>query len=486
MPLKNQALPAKKEQRSSLVTSVSPTSPSNLDQPAIALLPWGNVVEDFLDSIGVSLETFCDRFTGSWMFGYAEALRKAGVHTVIICMSARVSVPSRYRHAPTGATICLLPVPRSYRLVRSKLLNPYGRTVQQAVGEIHGIRILLIPLLAVFKEIVLYLATPMRSMARELRRYHCRAILCQEYEYPRFDVCVLLGQLTGLPVFATFQGGDYQRSRLEHYLRSYTLRASAGLIIASQSEAQRVRTSYKVSAAKMARIFNPVNIDFWRATDRNKIRHELGIPDEAQVAVWHGRVSIQQKGLDVLLDAWQRLCRQYPERDLRLLLVGTGKDAQKFRERVAGTGVSNILWINEFLHDRVTIRRYLSAGDVYVFPSRHEGFPVSPLEAMACGLPVVAANAQGISDILDGGETSGGIVVPRDDAEALALALDRLLTNPVWLRELGNRARRRAEACFSLDKVGKELCDFLLGGRFDADTVSDPCVTRSQGQARPA
>jgi glycosyltransferase involved in cell wall biosynthesis len=101
-------------------------------------------------------------------------------------------------------------------------------------------------------------------------------------------------------------------------------------------------------------------------------------------------------------------------------------------------------------------------------------------------LPVVAANAQGISDILDGGETSGGIVVPRDDAEALALALDRLLTNPVWLRELGNRARRRAEACFSLDKVGKELCDFLLGGRFDADMVSDPCVTGSQGQARLA
>ena len=47
-------------------------------QPAVALLPWGNVLEDFIDKIGVSLESFCSEFTGSWMFGYAEALRRVG------------------------------------------------------------------------------------------------------------------------------------------------------------------------------------------------------------------------------------------------------------------------------------------------------------------------------------------------------------------------------------------------------------------------
>ena len=460
------------------------TPPLNAEQPVIALLPWGNVVEDFLDTIGVSLETFCTRFTGSWFFGYAEALRHAGVHTIIICMSARVTIPSRYRHAPTGATICLLPVPRSYRFVRSKLLNPYGRTVKQAVGEIHGTRIVLLPLLALFKEVVLYLTTPVRSMARELRRYNCRAILCQEYEYPRFDACLMLGRLMGLPVFATFQGGDYQRSRLERYLRPRTLRASSGLIIASKSEAQRVQTRYGVPPGKIARIFNPVDVDFWCATDRNEAREGLAIPEEAHVVVWHGRVSIQQKGLDVLLDAWQRLCGQRPEQDLRLLLIGTGKDAQRLRQHVTAMGLANVFWVDEFLHDRATIRRYLSAGDVYVFPSRHEGFPVSPIEAMACGLPVVAADAQGVSDILDGGEPSGGIVVPRDDPEALASALSRLLGNPVLLRELGRRARRRADACFSLKTVGKELCDFLINGSLDRATVFDSSVAGAQEQSR--
>src|SRR5919197_200948 len=68
----------------------------NQAAPTIALLPWGNVLEDVLDTLGVSLETFCNEFTGSWMFGYVDALRQVGVRTVLICISARVAAPSRF------------------------------------------------------------------------------------------------------------------------------------------------------------------------------------------------------------------------------------------------------------------------------------------------------------------------------------------------------------------------------------------------------
>src|SRR5439155_2764176 len=133
-------------------------------------------------------------------------------------------------------------------------------------------------------------------------------------------------------------------------------------------------------------------------------------------------------------------------RDLRLLLVGTGKDADKLRERIASMELRGIFWMNEFVHDRNAIRRYLSAGDVYAFPSRHEGFPVSLIEAMACGLPVVAADAQGVPDILEGGEASGGLLVPRNDTAALALVLGLVSDDEVWSRELGKCARCRGEA----------------------------------------
>lgn len=430
--------------------------------PTIALLPWGNVIEDFLDTIGVSLESFCKEFTGSWMFGYVNALRRVGVRTVLVCISARVAVPARFTHAPTGATICVLPAPRIFRAIRRKMLRPYGRTVKQAFGEVRGARLLLFPLLVMLREMVLYLTTPLGLLARELRREGCNAILCQEYEYPRFDACVLLGQLMHLPVFASFQGGDYQTSRLERFLRPLTVRACTGLIIPPQTEVQRVRVRYGISPAKLARIFNPIDLEVWSATDRSKARAGLGIPLDARVVVWHGRVSIRQKGLDILLDAWERVCCERTGRDLRLLLVGTGQDAEELRQRIAAMQLRGVLWMNEFVHDRAAIRHYISAADVYVFPSRHEGFPVALIEAMACGLPVVAADAQGVPDILEGGEASGGLVVPRNDTAALALALGRVLDNEVWSRELGKRARCRVETCFSFEAVGKQLRTFLL------------------------
>jgi glycosyltransferase involved in cell wall biosynthesis len=429
--------------------------------PAIALLPWGNVLEDFLDTIGISLETFCNEFTGSWMFGYADALREVGLRTVLICVSAQVTVPSRVMHVPTGATICLLPVPKTYRRIRGKMANPYGRTIKQVFGEIQPSRFFLLPALAAMKELALYLTTPLRRVAYEIRHERCIAILCQEYEYPRFDLSVLLGRWMRLPVFATFQGGDYQRGRLEHYLRPHAMRACAGLIIATQGEARRVQAQYGVSPAKLKQIFNPIDLQIWRPMERGEARAALGIPMDARVVIWHGRVSIWQKGLDILLDAWNYIGRQGIERDLRLLIVGTGKDSEKLHRRITELQVSGVLWLDEFTNDRNAIRRYLSAGDVYAFPSRHEGFPVSVIEAMACGLPIVATEVQGIPDILMGGEVSGGLVVPQEDPAALADALVRVLKDEAWSRELGRRARHRAETHFSHKTVGPQLRDFL-------------------------
>jgi glycosyltransferase involved in cell wall biosynthesis len=54
----------------------------------------------------------------------------------------------------------------------------------------------------------------------------------------------------------------------------------------------------------------------------------------------------------------------------------------------------DVLWVDRFVHHRDEMRRYLSAGDVYAFPSRNDGFPTAPIEGMACGLPVVADDAQ--------------------------------------------------------------------------------------------
>ena len=144
-----------------------------------------------------------------------------------------------------------------------------------------------------------------------------------------------------------------------------------------------------------------------------------------------------------------------------LLMVGTGNDTGKLHRRITAMRLNGVRWVDRYLLDREEIKSYLYASDVYVLSSRHEGFPVAPIEAMACGLPVVATDVNGISDIFQGGEVTGGIVVPSGDTRAMAAALVQVLTNKSTSRKLGERARRRVEDCFSLESVGKQLRNFF-------------------------
>jgi glycosyltransferase involved in cell wall biosynthesis len=414
--------------------------------PTVALVAWGDRFEDFFDRFGVTLDEFRQRLVGDWMFNYVDALRSVGVRTVLFFASARVVEPTRFRHLPTGTTVCVLPSPRTHQRARG-LQDRYwpGSTTMRTLSS--------------------YLSTPIGLLGSELRRQRCDVILCQEYDYPRFDLSVPLGRLLRLPVFATFQGGARSVGPVESAFRRLALRWCAGLIVGAGSELARVRERYGIPAAKLAQIPNPVDVAAWQAVDRAQARAQLGIPVQSRVVAWHGRVELRRKGLDVLVEAWRRVCDARPGVPLLLLLVGTGRDAGELRRRLGACPPDQVRWVDQYVHERAVLVRHLSAADVYTLPSRHEGFAVSTLEAMACGLPVVAADAPGSVDILAGGERAGGVIVPRANVAALAGALGGLLDDQQRSRRLGASARQQVEQRFSLERVGAELRDFMLGPR---------------------
>lgn len=439
--------------------SLTPTSEAVLSPRSIALLPWGFLFEDYLDPIGLSLETFCSKPSGGWLFGYADALREAGLEPVIFIVSARVQTPTRLTHMPSGVGIWVLPAPRLYRLIRRWMANPYSTSVRRTFN-LRGTGYLLYPWLFLLKEVAPYIATPLRAFVRGLRREHCEVILCQEYESPRFDTCVAVGRNIKVPVFATFQGGTKQQGVLERYIRPRAIHRCAGLIIAPLLEQERVLSQYTVPQEHIARIFNPLSADNDHKYDRLEARARLDISPEAHVVVWHGRVERWTKGLDVLLAAWKHLCKQIIDPRLRLILIGSGREAEWLRKELSDPALDNVHWIDQFITDRSLLRLYLSAADLYAFPSRREGFPVAPLEALSCGLPVVATEADGIPDIFEAGEDDGGVVVPRDNPEEFAAALGRVLSDPQLRVRLASRARQRADS-FSAETVGRELYAFI-------------------------
>jgi starch synthase len=420
----------------------------------IALLHWGDVIEDFLGEIEVTLDQFREEMTGGWMFGYIRALQTAGVETTLICVSAGVNKVEWSAHRPTGAAICFLPATGLYRRLRGLGISPaVWKNPQQPNRS--GLRRFVTRLL---QDLLPYCNTPIGLLRRELESRRIQVILCQEYEHPRFDLSVLAGMLSGVPVFATFQGGDTQFSRFERLFRRMTIARSAGLIIGSSRETDRVRNRYAVPESRLARIFNPLDLSVWYAEDRRAARLSLQLPESASLVIWHGRIDLRRKGLDILLYAWCRLRAHRPDLEACLVLIGNGSDADELHQRIAG--VPRVIWRQEYVLDRNVMRRYLSAGDVYAFPSRHEGFPVALLEAMACGLPVTATDCVGVRDILSP-ESGGGVVVPAEDAARLAEALAVFLDDEPLRRKTGCQARACIEQSFSLESVGSRLRDFL-------------------------
>jgi glycosyltransferase involved in cell wall biosynthesis len=428
-------------------------------RPRVVLVDWTHCIEDFLESLQLTFAEFCSELTGGWMFGYIDALRQAGVDTTLYCFSRTATTHSLHLHQPTGATIRRFAVPALYRTLRRRVLNPYAATVDDAVGTLSPARRL-------WWRAVLgaspYLATPVRDVARALREDGCDAVLCQEYENPRFDLLTIIGRGLSLPVFGTFQGGDTRAGWLERAIRPWTLRRAAGVIVASETERARLSRLRALPSSRVHPVFNPVDASTLPLVAQRAARQALQLPEQARIVAWHGRLNWHRKGLDQLLSSWTQVCAARPDGNQLLLLMGTGGDTDLLRAAVASLPPARVRWIDRYVNDRREISRFLCAADLYAFPSRHEGQPVAPIEALVCGLPVVGARGSGIEEVFGDGPEIPGVLVPPNDAESLATALCHLLDSPLERVRLGEYATARARDAFSSAAVGAHLRRILV------------------------
>jgi glycosyltransferase involved in cell wall biosynthesis len=185
----------------------------------------------------------------------------------------------------------------------------------------------------------------------------------------------------------------------------------------------------------------PLSVDvnaFRPGQDAAKIRRELGL--RPRVVAFLGRLS-EEKGVRVLLSA----CKGMIDRTkVTLLLIGGGPLADACR------AVDGVVIAEGVTHANVP--RYLAAADVLAMPSLttdswREQFGRAAIEAMACGIPVVASDSGHLPALIE--DTGGGVVVPEGDAVALRLALASLLDDPELRCVLGASGRRAVEERYS-------------------------------------
>jgi glycosyltransferase involved in cell wall biosynthesis len=163
------------------------------------------------------------------------------------------------------------------------------------------------------------------------------------------------------------------------------------------------------------------------------------------------------KGLDVLVDALPRLP------GVEAVVAGEGPERDALVERAAQRGVSDRVHL---LGWDPAARELLGGGDLFVLPSREEGLPLSIAEAMLAGRAVVASDVGSVREIVEDGVT--GLLVPPDDAAALARAVAELLADDARRAEMGRRGRERALAHFTAPRMASEfahLYEELTGWR---------------------
>lgn len=198
------------------------------------------------------------------------------------------------------------------------------------------------------------------------------------------------------------------------------------------------------------------------AEEKTALRNRLGLPAEVPILVYAGWLGYR-KGTDVLFQVWHRLLKTEPQ--LHLLLVGNYMSHQEEHPPLSHFLVEQGLPAEWATHEQVHLDgetkdmdSWLKASDLFVFPSRKEGFGTVQIEAMACGLPCLVNDLPGVSiDIFP--DESCGFRIPNNDIDNFVEKARDLLSDPEKLQRIGKAARVRAESCFSKEYVANRYLD---------------------------
>ena len=225
-----------------------------------------------------------------------------------------------------------------------------------------------------------------------------------------------------------FTGGDL-RNRLYEWLQRREARVMDAVIAVSRAIADQLAAS----GVPRERLHVVPNAYRARAEflERSAARRELGLPQDAFVIGWVGRLTAE-KGADVLVDALSQLDGE----PVVTSFVGDGNQRRSLVARSASTTGGRVHWHGLVLD----ASRLLRAYDVFVLSSRTEGTPMVLFEAMNAGIPIVATRVGGVPDVL---RRDDALLVDPNDPGALAEAIREIMRNPVGAlaRVISARAR---------------------------------------------
>ncbi|KJS08357.1 MAG: hypothetical protein VR73_05925 [Gammaproteobacteria bacterium BRH_c0] len=185
-------------------------------------------------------------------------------------------------------------------------------------------------------------------------------------------------------------------------------------------------------------------------------REQLDITGQQPIIGFVGRLA-HNKGVDVLLQAATLVNRQYP--NAHWIIVGEGEEKPRLQQLAAKNGMEDkVHFVGKM--PREDIYSAMKGFDIVVVPSREEGFGLTALEAMACGLPLVASRVDALQEVVIDGQT--GLLFTVDDPESLKDCLSKLLFKPINYSYMRIAAAEHAQVTYGKDKLAGKIRNLVF------------------------
>ena len=242
------------------------------------------------------------------------------------------------------------------------------------------------------------------------------------------------------------------RSKLGRWQFRTLLHRADRLVVVNREVVQYVREAgvppervvYVPNAVDTA-VFHPVS-----EAEKTAARRRLGFSEAGFVVLFVGRLE-PVKGGGVLLEAWAQL-PEAVRSEARLVFVGDGSARSDWQGMIGTLGLQETVMLEGA---RDTVQDYYAAADLFVLPSRSEGLSNALVEAMACGLPVIASNVGGALDLVEAG--TNGVLFEKEDAADLAKRLIWMFERQKAWRQMGDQARQTIVYAAELETVAGRL-----------------------------
>ena len=268
----------------------------------------------------------------------------------------------------------------------------------------------------------------LRSWLRELRPDVVNVHFITDQALP----FLALRSSVGYRLVLTSHGSDLLRTSSAVARKALPILLPRADHVVAVSDAVADRAHQIAPSARVTTIPNGINLDFWSP--------RADIEPDPHLLVQIGRLH-HVKGQDVLLNALPRLRQRVP--DARVVFVGDGPDHRQLEALAEDLGLSDaVTFVGACSHDEV--RDWVHRAGVGVLPSRSEGLPLTLLEMMATGTPVVATSVGGVPSTV--ADPPAARLVPPEDPDALADSLADVLTDPATRSALIEQGQARAAA----------------------------------------